>query len=108
VPPVQTALPVPPNFALLQNYPNPFNPETWIPFQLAQDAPVTIKIYSASGKLIRLMQLGDHNAGVYSAKDKSAYWDGRNQSGESVTSGMYFYTLEAGGFRATRRMLIMK
>jgi hypothetical protein len=94
--------------ALLQNYPNPFNPETWIPFQLAETADVSISIYDIGGKLIRLLHLGEIPAGVYVAKDRAAYWDGRNATGEKVSSGMYFYHLKAGDYSSTRRMLILK
>ena len=99
---------VPPTFALLQNYPNPFNPETWIPFKLAQNAPVTISIYDTKGQLIRTIALGNQNAGVYVTKSKAAYWNGRDSLGEKVASGLYYYTLQAGEFRATRKMVIMK
>jgi hypothetical protein len=93
---------------LMQNYPNPFNPETWLPYQLADDATVTISIYNQKGQLVRTIALGHQAAGVYISKDKAAYWDGRNDVGEKVANGVYFYTLQAGGFTATRRMLIVK
>jgi len=99
---------IPSNFALLQNYPNPFNPETWLPYKLAQDAPVTISVYNARGQLVRLINLGTQRAGVYLSKDKAAYWNGRNSLGEKAASGVYFYTLQAGKFTTTRRMLIIK
>ena len=93
----------------LQNYPNPFNPDTWIPYQLAVDAPVTITIYNLKGQLIRAIALGDRKVGVYVTKEKAAYWDGRDDAGEKVGSGVYFYTLRmAGEFIATRKMLIVK
>jgi len=92
----------------LQNYPNPFNPDTWIPYQLAVDTPVTIKIYNVKGQLIRAIALGHQKAGVYVTKEKAAYWDGRDDAGEKVSSGVYFYTLKAGEFVATRKMLIVK
>ena len=94
----------------LQNYPNPFNPDTWIPYLLAVDAPVTIyiNIYNLKGQLIRTIALGHQKAGVYVTKDKAAYWDGRDEAGEKVGSGVYFYTLKAGKFVATRKMLIVK
>ncbi|MBC8233132.1 T9SS type A sorting domain-containing protein, partial [bacterium] len=91
-----------------QNYPNPFNPETWIPFQLEKDADVSISIYSMSGELVKTLYLGKQKAGFYSTKPKSAYWDGRDNLGEKVSSGVYFYTLQAGDFRATNKMVIMK
>ena len=93
---------------LLQNYPNPFNPETWIPFQLAQDAVVILKIYNQKGQLVRTLHLGARSAGMYTSKDKAAYWDGRDTAGEKVASGMYFYTLSAGDFSATRKLILMK
>ena len=94
--------------ALLPNYPNPFNPETWIPYQLAEPADVSISIYSADGKLIRTLDLGHQAVGMYESRARAAYWDGRNALGEPVASGVYFYTLIAGDFTATRKMLITK
>ena len=94
--------------ALLLNYPNPFNPETWIPYQLAEPADVSISIYAADGKLIRTLILGHQSVGIYESRSRAAYWDGRNALGEPVASGVYFYTLTAGEFTATRKMLIMK
>jgi len=93
---------------LLQNYPNPFNPETWIPYQLKEDSDVTIKVYNVMGELVRELNLGHKAAGSYLSRDKAAYWDGKNTSGERVTSGIYFYTIQAGKFTATRRMIVMK
>ncbi|MYA68880.1 T9SS type A sorting domain-containing protein, partial [Candidatus Poribacteria bacterium] len=94
--------------ALLTNYPNPFNPETWIPYQLAKPADVTLKIYAVDGKLVRLLDFGHQHAGIYHSRSRAAYWDGRNQIGEPVASGLYFYTLTAGEFTATRKLLIRK
>ena len=99
---------LPDKSALLPNYPNPFNPETWIPFHLAETADVSISIYDVGGKLIRLFHLGEILAGVYADKAHAVYWDGRNVAGEKVSSGVYFYHLEAGDYSATRRMLILK
>lgn len=99
---------IPNHTTLLQNYPNPFNPDTWIPFKLAQNTSVTINIYDTKGQLIRTIALGDKQAGVYITKAKAAYWDGRSSYGEKVASGVYYYTLEAGEFRATRKMVIVK
>ena len=98
----------PPETALLPNYPNPFNPETWIPYHLAQDAAVVLTIYDVRGSVVRELVLGHQPAGVYQSKHRAAYWDGRNESGESVASGVYFYTLTAGDFTATRRLLVIK
>ena len=93
---------------LLHNYPNPFNPETWIPYQLAESAEVTVHIYAASGVLVRTLALGHQPAGIYQHRSRAVYWDGKNEVGESVASGVYFYTLTAGDFAATRKMLIRK
>ena len=94
--------------ALLANYPNPFNPETWIPYQLSASADVSVSIYSVNGHLVRRLELGHQSAGVYRSRSRAAYWDGRNEFGERVASGLYFYTLTAGDFTATRKMLIRK
>ena len=99
---------VPEETALLHNYPNPFNPETWIPYQLAEPAEVTLRIYAATGALVRTLTLGYQPAGIYQYRSRAAYWDGKNDVGESVASGVYFYTLTAGDFTATRKMLITK
>jgi hypothetical protein len=93
---------------LLQNYPNPFNPETWIPYQLREPAEVVMQIYDANGKLMRTLDLGQRAAGFYLGRTKAAYWNGRNESGEKVASGVYFYQIKAGDFSATRRMVILK
>ena len=102
------ALSIPEKTALLTNYPNPFNPETWIPYQLSEPAEVTVRIYAVSGALIRTLNLGHQSAGLYHQRSRAAYWNGKNELGESVASGVYFYTLTAGDFTATRKMLIMK
>ena len=94
--------------ALLVNFPNPFNPETWIPYQLAKPAEVTITIYAVSGHVVRQLVLGHQAAGIYRNRSRAAYWDGKNEFSEPVASGLYFYTLTAGDFTATRKMLIQK
>ena len=93
---------------LLPNYPNPFNPETWIPYQLAEAADVTFTLYATDGRLIRTLSFGHQSAGTYQSKSRAAYWDGRNELGEPVASGVYFYTLTADDFTTTRKMLIRK
>ena len=107
----------PESTALLANYPNPFNPETWIPYQLSESTDVTLRIYAVSGTLVRTLHLGHQPAGIYQSRSRAAYWDGKNEVGESVASGIYFYTLStestrdsvpAGDFTATRKMLIRK
>ena len=104
----QRTQPTPEKTALLANYPNPFNPETWIPYQLAQPTEVTIFIHAIEGALVRTLPLGEMPAGVYQSRSRAAYWDGKNTLGEQVASGVYFYTLKAGQFTATRKMLIRK
>ena len=99
---------IPKETALLRNYPNPFNPETWIPYQLAQAAAVTLTIYDAKGVLVRELDLGYQQAGHYTDRTRAAYWDGCNHLGESVGNGIYFYQLRAGDYSITRKMLILK
>ena len=99
---------VPESTALLPNYPNPFNPETWIPYQLAEAAEVRLCIYALNGELVRTLDLGHQHAGTYQSRSQAAYWDGHNEVGEPVASGVYFYTLTAGDFKVTRKMIIRK
>ena len=99
---------IPETTALLPNYPNPFNPETWIPYHLATDAAVVLTIYDVRGRVVRVLDFGHQRAGIYQSRGRAAYWDGRNHIGESVASGLYFYTLTAGDFTATRKLLIAK
>ena len=93
---------------LLQNFPNPFNPETWIPYQLENSADVTLQIYDMSGSVVRTLDLGFKQEGFYMTRSTAAYWDGRNNIGEQVASGVYFYSLHTPDFSATRKMLILK
>ena len=99
---------IPAETELLRNYPNPFNPETWIPYRLADDALVTLTIYDQTGGVVRTFDVGHRIASAYESRSNAIYWDGRNDVGERVASGVYFYTLMAGDFSATRRMLIIK
>ena len=100
--------PIPKQTSLLPNYPNPFNPETWIPYQLAKPTEATLTIYDINGRVVRNLDLGHQHAGVYQSRARAAHWDGRNAHGEPVASGVYFFTLTAGEFTATRKMLIRK
>ena len=93
---------------LLSNYPNPFNPETWIPYHLANDTDVQISIYDINGALVRQLDLGDQRAGYYTSRSRAAYWDGRNEFGERVATGIYFYQLQAGSESFLRKMVILK
>ena len=99
---------IPTATAVLPNYPNPFNPETWIPYQLAKPADVTVTIYNINGHVVRYLDVGHQRAGLYHSRSRAMHWDGRNAQGESVASGVYFYTLTAGDFTATRKLLIAK
>ena len=98
----------PPETALLLNFPNPFNPETWIPYQLAENASVTLTIYDMTGVVVRRLDLGHRMTGFYESRSKAIYWDGKNGLGERVASGIYFYTLTAGDYTATRKMVILQ
>ena len=93
---------------LLQNYPDPFNPETWIPYELAEDADVSIDIYNSSGGLVRNIVIGQQAPGIYVEASKAAYWDGKDNNGTVVASGVYFYTLRADDFSQTKRLVILK
>ena len=99
---------IPKETALLPNYPNPFNPETWIPYQLAKPADVTLTIYAVNGRVIRRLVLGHQAAGVYQSRSRAAYWDGRNNLGERVASGVYFYQLQTDETSLLRKMVILK
>ena len=93
---------------LYQNYPNPSTSETWIPYDLASDADVTITIYNVGGQLVRTLELETQAAGSYQSKDKAAYWDGRDNKGRMVSEGIYFYSLNASDFQATKKLVILK
>jgi len=93
---------------LMPNYPNPFNPDTWIPYQLENDADVIVRIYTESGKVIRTLNLGHKTAGKHINKEESAHWDGKNESGEKVSSGIYFYSIKMGDFTAIKKMIVQK
>ena len=100
--------PIPDLTRLQQNYPNPFNPETWIPFDLSQEGEVKITIYDLAGHQVRLLPMGRKPAGIYHSQQRSAYWDGKTETGESVASGVYFYSIQTEDYRETRRMVILK
>ena len=93
---------------LLPNYPNPFNPETWIPYQLSEESTITVKIYDVTGSLVRTIDVGLKPMGYYLTRERAVYWDGRNENGERISSGVYFYTLIAADYTETRRMVIVK
>ena len=93
---------------LLANYPNPFNPETWIPYRLAKSADVEIDIYDTYGTVVRHLKLGHQSAGYYTSRSRAAYWDGKNDFGERVANGIYFYQLQADTTSPLRKMVILK
>ena len=99
---------LPETTVLLANYPNPFNPETWIPYQLANASGVQITIYDTKGSVVRTLALGHQAAGYYTYRSRAAYWDGRNDFGEPVASGVYFFQLQADDVSRTRKMVILK
>ena len=93
---------------LLPNYPNPFNPETWIPFQLADDGNVQLNIFEVGGNRVRSIDVGQMLAGSYVDRHRAIYWDGRTDLGEHVSSGIYFVQLMTNNTSETRRMVILK
>ncbi len=103
-----SAQPSPDTTALLSNYPNPFNPETWIPYQLANASDVQITIYDARGVIVRRLELGHQRAGYYITQSSAAHWDGRNNLGERVANGIYFFQLQADSVSFLRKMVILK
>ena len=90
------------------NYPNPFNPETWIPYQLAEDSDITIRIYNATGHIVRTLFTGHQAAGYYLSRSEAVYWDGKNELEEQVASGVYICELATPTFKQTRRLVILK
>jgi hypothetical protein len=106
--PVRMSDMVPERTVLLPNYPNPFNPETWIPYQLAMPGEVVVSIFDVQGRLIRRLRVGYRPAGYYVSRDRAVYWDGRNERGERVSSGVYVVELRVGDFTTTRRMMLVK
>lgn len=101
-------IPLPKVTRLLTNYPNPFNPDTWIPYELSKASDVVIKIYTSEGNLVRTLNLGRKEAGYYIKKEKSAHWDGKNEYGEQVSSGIYFYSVKIDDLTSTHKMILMK
>ncbi len=99
---------IPKESRLLQNYPNPFNPETWIPYQLSEAGKVTISIYDINGRLVKKLDMGQKEAGIYTGKERAAYWDGKNEAGEQVSSGVYFYRIQSGNFSSIMKSVMLK
>ena len=99
---------VPEDFALLQNFPNPFNPGTWIPYQLPAKASGEIRIYDVAGHLVRTLSAARQSSGYYTTEKSALYWDGRDEHGNTVSSGIYIYQMRAGNFTEKRKMVVMK
>ena len=76
------------NTKLHADYPSPFNPETWIPYQLAKDSDVTIRIYDTAVRIVRTLFTGHQTAGYYLSRSEAVYWDGKNELGEQVVQGI--------------------
>ena len=94
---------IPDVFALYQNYPNPFNPMTKITYDLPNDEWVNIAIYDIRGRKIRSLVNQNQNLGRYEIR-----WDGRNDSGNKVSAGLFFYSIQAGIFHSTKKMVLLK
>ena len=101
--PVMAELSLPNTFSLEQNYPNPFNPETTIKFQLPKNIHVYIGIFNVLGQEIKTLVDEDMGAGFHSMK-----WNGTNNNGERMTSGIYYYRIKAGDFTALKKMILLK
>ena len=95
---------VPMEFALNQNYPNPFNPSTMIRYQLPEQTMVTIAIYDLMGRKVRTLVPGETQLAGY----RQVVWNATNDFGQPVSAGMYIYTIQAGTYRMTKKMVLMK
>ena len=91
------------NYRLDQNYPNPFNPSTTISFEILKNDKVSLKVYDNQGRFVRSLLDNTFHAGRHTFS-----WDGRNDQGESVSAGVYFYTLKSSDFTQTRKMILIR
>ena len=91
------------DFALAQNYPNPFNPATTVGYSLPVRADVTLTIYNILGQMIKVYHTEDQSAGNY-----NICWDGTNDAGQNLSSGLYLYRLTAGAFSETKKMILLR
>jgi flagellar hook assembly protein FlgD len=94
---------IPETFALDQNYPNPFNPVTTITFSLPVPSHVNLSVYNVLGQKVITLEKGWVNTGNH-----QTLWNGRDAQGNAVSSGLYFYSLEAENFRQVKKMLFLK
>ena len=100
---IDVTIPIPTEFALLNNYPNPFNPVTNIKFQLPQVSDVKLVVYNMLGQKIRTLVDGNKDIGYYNVQ-----WDGKNDNGNQVATGIYIYKFEAGNYIKSQKMILMK
>ncbi|MEW6681272.1 MAG: T9SS type A sorting domain-containing protein [bacterium] len=91
---------------LLQSYPNPANQGCYIPFKLAKDANVSLEIYNILGQKVRTIEIGQRKAGSYTQKDRAIFFDLKNDSGQNLSSGLYFYKIKADDFSAIKSMVV--
>jgi len=94
---------LPQRFALEQNFPNPFNPSTTIRYELPEEAMVNVTIYDMMGRVVRTVVNMEQTAGF-----KSVRWNATNNAGQPVSAGLYLYTIQAGEFRQTKKMVLLK
>ncbi|MBN2092961.1 T9SS type A sorting domain-containing protein [candidate division KSB1 bacterium] len=94
---------VPESFKLMQNYPNPFNPTTTIEFQIPEASPVTIRIFDILGREVRMLVNATYSVGAHKVQ-----WDGRNNLGQPVATGLYIYRFESKKYTAVRKSLLLK
>ena len=96
-------LQLPHNFLVYQNYPNPFNPFTTLRYDLQEDGLVNITIYNMLGKVVNNLLNKNQNSGY-----KSVQWNATNNQGQPVSAGVYLYSIEAGDFVETKKMILLK
>jgi flagellar hook assembly protein FlgD len=101
--PVATSVAAPHQFALAQNYPNPFNPETEIRYQLPENCQVSLVIYNLLGQQIRMLVENQQPAGFHAVR-----WDGKDEHGHNLASGIYTYRLEAGSYVASKKLALVR
>jgi len=94
---------IPRNFALFQNYPNPFNPYTLIRFALPQDCQVRLEVYNILGQKVKTLADGLFSKGI-----KEVVWDGKNQNGAEVATGIYFYVIKTEEFTEIKKMALLR
>jgi len=94
---------VPDVFSLEQNYPNPFNPKTQIRYALPEASLVAVTVYDITGRMVKNLVNASKDAGYHSLR-----WDATNNNGEAVSVGMYIYTIQAGEYRSTKKMVLLK